>query len=311
MLLNTLHNIDHKIIQTLGQFDNRQFVVRLLLAIYCSAREVNNSYLSLHAKSLVYTTLISLVPLLAIGFALLKSFGVHNQIAPMLHNALEPLGEKGGEISTFIINFIDNVDVNLLGILGTVILLYTVINTIAQIEETLNHIWKLSHSRSWLRRIFYYLGVIIFTPSLVFVGLVLTASLMSTDLVKAIISMEPFGTLYYTIATLIPYIALILAFTLVYKSLPNTKVNLSAAFVGGVSATFAWKITGFGFTWFMANSKNYDLIYSGFAALIVFLLWVYISWLIFLLGGLLAYSFQNSANFNEIVENDHLENNEN
>jgi len=219
----------------------------------------------------------------------------------MLDNVLMPLGEKGQEIGNYIINFIDNVDIGLLGTAGTIVLLYTVISTIIQIEETLNHIWKTNTNRSWLRRIFYYLTVILFAPSLVFIALLLTASLTNTAVVQSLISIEPFGTLYLTIATITPYISAIIAFTLVYKFLPNTYVSFYAALLGGFSATLAWKGVGYGFAVFIKNSSNYDMIYSGFAALIIFLFWLYISWLIFLLGGQLSYSFQNVQVFRNIA----------
>lgn len=270
------------------------FTSRLLRALYATIIEANNGYLTLHAKGLVYTTLVSLVPILAISFALLQYFGVHNQVEPFLQNTLEPLGEKGLEISRYIINFIDNINVGLLGVAGTIILLYTAISTITQIEETLNHIWHVKRNRPWLRRIIYYLATIIFSPALVFTALLLTASLTNISIVQYLINMEPFGTLYLTIATLIPYIMTILAFSLVYKFLPNTNVSLSSAFLAGLSAALVWKFVGYGFAAFLRNSSNYDVIYSGFAALIIFLLWLYISWLIFLLGGHFAHAYQNA-----------------
>ncbi len=294
-----LNQINQKAITLLRQLDDSRLSTRLLRALYCTILEINDSYLTLHAKSLVYSTLVSLVPILAIGFSLLKYFGVHNQISPMLHNLLEPLGDKGDEIASYIINLIDNVDVNLLGIVGTLILLYTVINTLTQIEETLNHIWKVNKPRFWLKRVFYYLGVIMLSPALVVAGLLLTASLMNSNFVQTILELEPFGTLYLTLVSLLPYFTVIIGFTLVYLFLPNTKVKILTAFVGGLSAGLAWKLVGYLFAVFLKNSSNYDLIYSGFAALIIFLLWLYISWLIFLLGGLFAYSFQNSEVFNQ------------
>jgi len=299
--ITLLSKINHKIIHLLYSLNEHSKTVRLMRALYCTILEVNSGYLNLHAKSLVYTTLVSLVPVLAISFSLLQYFGVHNQAAPMLDNILKPLGEKGQEIGLYIINFIDNVDIGLLGTVGTIILLYTVISTIIQIEETLNHIWKTSTNRSWLRRIFYYLTVITFAPSLVFIGLFLTASLTNTDIAQSLLSIEPFGTLYLTIATITPYISAIIAFTLVYKFLPNTYVSFYSALIGGLSATLVWKGVGFGFAVFIRNSSNYDLIYSGFAALIIFLFWIYISWLIFLLGGQLSYSFQNVQVFRRIA----------
>jgi membrane protein len=90
-------------------------------------------------------------------------------------------------------------------------------------------------------------------------------------------------------------VSVVIAFTLIYKFLPNTFVSLKSAFAGAVLATLAWKAVGYGFAVFIRNSANYDIIYSGFAALIVFLLWLYITWLIILLGAQFNYFFQNTS----------------
>ncbi len=272
-----LASLNHKIVVFLKRLDSDRFSTRLLRALYCTTLEINNSYLVLHAKSLVYTTLVSLVPMLAISFSLLKYLGIHNQLAPFMQNLLHPLGQKGEEISNYIVNFIDNVDVSLLGIVGTLLLLYTVVSTIVQVEETLNHIWKVSASRAWWRRILYYLGISILSPPLIFVGILLTASLTSTTLVQTVIDIEPFGTLYLLIMSLVPYFSAILVFTLLYLFLPNTKVRLFPAIVGGTAGGVSWKLTGYFFTLFVKHSSNYDVIYSGFAALFVFLLWLYVT----------------------------------
>ena len=96
--------------------------------------------LTLRAMSLVYTTILSLVPLLAISFSILKGFGVHNQVEPMLLNLLAPLGNKGVEITERIVGFVDNVKVGVLGSLGFVLLFYTVVSLMQKIERTFNYV---------------------------------------------------------------------------------------------------------------------------------------------------------------------------
>jgi membrane protein len=91
--------------------------------------DILQGQLTLRAMSLVYTTLLSLVPLLAISFSILKGFGVHNKIEPFLQGVLEPLGEKGVEITNQVIDFVNNVQVGVLGFVGFLLLFYTVIST--------------------------------------------------------------------------------------------------------------------------------------------------------------------------------------
>lgn len=289
-----LNQITSKIEYWLTTLNEAHFTTHLLRAIYITILEINNGYITLHAKSLVYTTLMTMVPVLAISFATLQFFNVHNLIGPFLQNLLQPLGEKGQEITNYIINFIDNVNVGLIGITGTLVLLYTVISTIAQLEETLNYIWKVKAKRHLIKRIFFYLPVVMIAPAFIFIAFLLTASLANMSFVKWLINIEPFGTFYYSIVQFMPYAMTIFALSLIYKFLTNTFVRLDSALIGGTIATIAWKSIAYGFTIFLKNSSNYDAIYSGFAALIIFLLWLYISWLIFILGGLLAYAYQQS-----------------
>ena len=131
-------------------------------------------------------------------------------------------------------------------------------------------------------------------PAFIFIAFLLTASLSNMSFVQWIIKLEPFGTLYYSVMQLMPYFMSIFALSLIYKYLTNTYVRLDSALIGGIMATIAWKTIAYGFTIFIKNSSNYDVIYSGFATLMIFLIWIYISWLIFILGGLLAYAYQQS-----------------
>lgn len=100
--------------------------------------------LNLRAMSLVYTTLLSLVPLLAISFSVLKGFGVHNQVEPFLQNLLQPLGDKGMEISDRIIEFVENVKAGVLGSLGLALLIFTVISLMQKIERAFNFAWHVN-----------------------------------------------------------------------------------------------------------------------------------------------------------------------
>ena len=98
----------------------------------------------------MYTTLLSIVPLLALSFSVLKAFGVYNQIQPMLLRFLAPLGEKGEEVARRIVQFIENMNVGVLGVLGLALLIYTAISLMQKIEEALNHIWHIPRARPCL-----------------------------------------------------------------------------------------------------------------------------------------------------------------
>jgi membrane protein len=257
-------------------------------------RELLGGQLNLRAMSLVYTTLLSIVPLLAVSFSVLKGFGFHQRLESYLFEImLEPLGPSGAEVAETIIGFVENVKVGMLGSVGFAFLIYTVIALVQKIESAFNFVWQIERLRSMSQRFSNYLSVITIGPVLIFSAVGFTATVLNTEMALWLSSVEPFGTLMVYISKLVPYLLVCLAFTFIYILIPNTRVQFRAALVGGVLAGVLWKITGWGFATFIASSAKYAAIYSSFAILILLLIWMYLSWLILLVGSQIAYFVQN------------------
>jgi membrane protein len=263
--------------------------VRLFVVLL---RELINGQLNLRAMSLVYTTLLSLVPLLAVSFSVLKGFGVHNQIEPALLSFLAPLGPKGIELSNNIIGFVENIKVGVLGSLGLLFLLYTVVSLIQKVESSFNYVWKVERLRGLAQRFSSYLSVILIGPVLVFTALGVTATAMNNSLVQQLLSVEPLGQIVLALTRLLPYLLVIAAFTFLYMFIPNTRVKPVAAVCGGVVAGILWQSSGWAFAAFIATSSKYAAIYSGFAIVILLLIWLYLNWLVLLLGAQVAFYAQ-------------------
>ena len=278
-------------LRTLGGV--RLFLVRALRLIYVLIRDLFSGQLSLRAMSLVYTTLLSLVPLLAVSFSVLKGFGVHNQIEPLLLNFLEPLGPKGEEVAGHVIQFVENVKVGVLGSVGLALLIYTVVSLIQKVETAFNYVWRIESQRSLSQRFSNYLSVILIGPVMMFTALGLTASVMNNSLVQYVVSIEPFGSALIELGRLVPYLLVCLAFTFVYVFIPNTRVRLAAGLIGGLVAGILWQTTGWAFAAFIAGSAKYAAIYSSFAILILLLIWLYINWLVLLVGAQISFYVQN------------------
>jgi len=263
--------------------------VRLLVVV---ARQLVRGQLNLRAMSLVYTTLLSIVPLLAVSFSVLKGFGVHNQIEPLLMNFLQPLGPKGKELSDNIIGFVENVRVGVLGSLGLLFLLYTVVSLIQKVESSFNYVWQVERLRGFAQRFSSYMSVVLIGPVLVFTALGVTATAMNNTMVQQLMSVQPFGDLVVLFSKLVPYLLVIAAFIFIYMFIPNTRVKFLPAFVGGMVAGVLWQSSGWAFAAFIATSSNYAAIYSSFAILILLLIWLYLNWLILLLGAQVAFYVQ-------------------
>lgn len=271
----------------------KSFIIKTIRLFYVATREFAEGQLTLRAMSLVYTTLLSIVPVLAVSFSVLKAFGVHNDVVePFLIRFLAPIGDKGTEITSQIIGFVENMKVGVLGSIGLAMLFYTVVSVIQKVEKSFNAIWGIKQSRSFARRFSDYISVILIGPVLMFSAIGLTASFMSNAIVQKIISIEPFGTIIYKAIELTPYIMVCSAFTFLYVFIPNTKVQLKSAIVGGLIAGVLWEFAGWGFATFTVSSAKYAAIYSGFAILLMFLIWLYLSWLILLVGAQIAYYHQ-------------------
>lgn len=277
----------------LGALDRpRAFALKFLRLLYVAVREFSEGQINLRAMSLVYTTLLSLVPLLAVSFSVLKAFGVHNMVEPFLLNFLAPLGPKGAEVTEKIIGFVSNMKVGVLGSLGLALLVYTVISLIQKIEDAFNYIWKIKRPRSLARRFSDYMSVVLVGPVLIFSAIALTASIMSSTVVQKLISMEPFGTAVYVAGKIAPYFFVCAAFTFVYIFVPSVKVKFRSALVGGVFAGVIWESVGWAFASFIVTSTKYAAIYSGFAILVLFMIWLYLSWLILLVGAEVSFYYQ-------------------
>jgi membrane protein len=254
--------------------------------------EFRHRLLDARAAGLVYTTLLSLVPFLAVMFSVLKAFDVHHVIEPFLAETLEPLGPRSREITTTIIGFVDNIKMGVLGVFGIAGLFYTTYSLIDKIEQALNAIWQVKQGRTWERKFTDYLSAVLVGPVLVVSAFGLLASLQSHTLVQHLVRMEPFGTLLVWSGEVVPFLMLCAVFTFFYKMIPNTQVHMRSAAIGGVSAAILWTIAGEAFAKFVAASANYSAIYSSFAVLMLFLLWLYTGWMIVLIGAQFSFFHQ-------------------
>lgn len=256
-------------------------------------RDFADGRLSLLAMSLVYTTLLSIVPVLAVSFSVLKAFGVQNEIESTLLNFLAPLGDQGVEITDTVVSFVSNISIGVLGSLGLLFLVYAVISLLQKIEEAFNEIWQVQSLRPLARRFSDYLSVILIGPVLVFSAVGIMAGLMNSAIFEAITSIEPFGTLIAFGIQAMPYALVISAFTFIYCFVPNARVHFSSALVGGICAGILWNVTGWAFASFVVGSAQYAAVYSALASLALFMVWIYAGWTILLIGTKIAFYHQH------------------
>ncbi|PLX82875.1 MAG: ribonuclease BN-like protein [Desulfuromonas sp.] len=244
----------------------------------------------LRASALTYATLLSIVPLLALMFAVLKGFGVQNSLQPLL---LEKFAAGSGEVIGEIVNYIDNTNVGRLGMLGLAMLIFTVLTLLSNIEKSFNAIWGVDETRGLLRRFADYFSVVTVGPLLVIAAISMTSTLQSHAFVARFQATAFIGPIILFLFSTIPYLGMWIAFTALYIFMPNTKVNYRAAVVGGIFGGTLWQLAQLGYVHFQVGVAKYNAIYGTMAALPIFMVWIYLSWLIVLLGLEVTYAWQN------------------
>lgn len=257
------------------------------------ARDLYEGRLTLHAMSLVYSTLIAMVPLLAFGVSALKGLGVNGILGPALDRLLEPLGQAGNQISDHVVKFVSNVQVGVLGALGIALLAVTAISLLHKIESGLNEAWQVTENRRLLTRAVQYVSLLVVGPVFLFAAFGLTATVTNGTIAHKLSVLSPL--LPGVLGKLLPYVLVVVAFTMINLITPNTRVTLRAALAAGIAGGLAWQTAGLVFAVLAARSTNLSAVYSSFAILILFLSWVYVSWLILLLGARIGFYVQNPA----------------
>ena len=244
----------------------------------------------LRASALTFTTLLSIVPLLALMFSVLKGFGAQNELEPLL---LDKLAVGGGAVVTRIVEYINNTNVARLGSFGLVFLVLAVLTLLSNIEKAFNDVWGVAETRSLLRRFTDYFSIVTIGPLLVVVAISMTSSLKSQGLVQALLEHALLGDLLLFLFNILPFMMMWLAFAGLYLFMPNVKVSPRAALVGGIFGGTLWQFSQWGYLNFQVGVARYNAIYGTMAALPILMVWLYLSWMIVLLGLEVTYATQN------------------
>ena len=248
--------------------------------------------INIHAMSLAYTTLLSLVPLMVFSFAILKGLGARGDLNLILHEFFRPLGGAATQLTESVMQFVVNMRSELLGSIGLAFLVYTVITTIQKIEASFNFVWRVERPRGFGRRFTEYLSVLILGPILLAVAIGLLGSAEHSLLARWLHAVVPLAGIWGVLRQIAPYAIVTVVFTFMYSFIPNTHVQFRAALIGGVAAGIVWALVGRVFTAVIVYSSQLVAVYTGFAIVLTTLIWVYLSWLILLIGAQLAFYLQ-------------------
>ena len=280
---------------------------RVLRVIQLAIRGIIVNRATFTASALTFTTVLSVVPLLAFAFSVAKGVGGYERlrtgvIEPFLASNLGPDSPEAPEAIRSLHEAIDRIlelvsatDVGSLGTFGLTILVLAVIRVLSGIEDAFNLIWGIRRARSWIRRISDYISLAVATPLLMILSVAFTTAAQNNALVVSIREQPALGNVLDALFGLTPLASICLGFTLLYLILPNTRVRPSSAALGGLMGGALWQLAQIGHVKFQIGMANYNAIYASFAAIPIFLAWIYVSWVTVMFGAEFAHAHQGAS----------------
>ena len=238
----------------------------------------------LHASALAYVSLLSLVPLFALMFAVLKGLGVQRRLEPLLLSRLA----LDHDVASRIIGYIDRTNVRTLGALGAVGLVFTALSVLSSVEASFNLIWRVRQSRTWWRKLTDYLGTVLLTPLLLLAAVAITSSLRDQVLLQLVLHTQYVGGVVVGLLRLAPFVINAVALAILYAVMPNRRPYVPAILFGAVVAGCLWQAVQWAYVAIGVRLVTYNAIYGTLSQLPVTLVWLYVSWAIILAGAQLA-----------------------
>ncbi len=275
------------------------FFIRQLRMIIFAIKGFIEERVSLRASALTYYTLLSVVPIAAMAFGMAKGFGFQNKMEEFIITNFKGQEEVMNWIIDLSFSVLENVQGGLLAGIGLVILIWSVMQVLTNIENSFNAIWRVKKPRTLIRKLSDYLSIMLIAPLLIIISssVMLYISTRVQDVTGRMEILQSISPFFDTLLQFVPYALIWLLFTLIYIIMPNTKVKFKYALIAGIFAGTLFQLTQWGYIHFQIGVSKYSALYGTFAALPLFLIWLQISWLIVLLGAEITFAYQNITQY--------------
>lgn len=271
----------------------RGSLIRALRVAQLVVRGFKEDDLTVHASALTFVTLMSLVPMLAVAFALLKGFGFGQE---RLHAVLAWTSEMPAEFQTFVnqvLGVVSTTNFAALGWIGMIFVVFMAVMVLGSAEASFNRIWGVTTRRALLRQAANYISILVLVPLLIGVA----GSAEAWMKARAVLLPESVGFVANNLLRLASVFTTWLAFWFLYTFLPNTRVRFTPALISSFFGALLWVAWQKTYISLQIGVARYNAIYGTFASVPIFLAWLYTSWVIILLGVELAFALQNSSTF--------------
>jgi membrane protein len=262
------------------------------------------------ASALTYITVLSIVPLLAFAFSVLKGLGSYEKfmgkIQTWLDSTLQGSDTAAGSDQLRnaikqILEFVNQTDASKLGAVGLAVLMLTAVQMLSTVERSLNDIWGVQKSRRWPRKIADYLAMMIIVPVFFATAISLT-SMSETETVATYMREQlHLGGVLQFLIDCTSIVAMWIGFTFCYLALPNARTKFSSALLGGIFAAVLWHLAQIAHAKFQIGLARYNKLYASFAAIPILLAWIQVSWITVLAGAELAFAHQSEPHYQRIA----------
>jgi len=272
----------------------KYFFIKQLRILLLATRGFAQNQCPLRASALTFYSTLSIVPMVAMAFGIAKGFGYQEILENQLLEKLSGQEEVMIRVVDFAHSLLENTKGGMIVGIGIIVLLWTVIKLLGHIEGSFNDIWEVKKPRSYGRKFSDYLSIMLISPLLIIMSssatvFITTKITLITEKVALIGILSP---VIFFMLKLIPYCLVWILFIFTYILMPNTKVNFSAGFIGGIIAGTIFQVSQLAYILFQVGVAKYNAIYGSFAALPLFLIWMQLSWFIVLFGAEISFSYQ-------------------
>lgn len=244
-----------------------------------------------YAAALTYSTMLAIVPIFAVVFAVARGFGFSKYIEDWFRNTLSGQAQAADIIIKFVNSYLIHTHSGVILGVGLLFMLWTVLNLTRKIEQTFNTIWQIKKERTLFRSFTDYLAMVFTMP--IMIVLLSGISIFMTTFINNASSYMLLAPMLQIVLKLMPFIIVSCMFIGLYIFMPNTKVRFSAAFIPGIISGVAMQFLQLFYIHGQMLLSSYNAIYGTFAALPLFMLWLQVSWTICLFGAQLCYTNQN------------------
>ncbi|MBN2613717.1 MAG: YihY/virulence factor BrkB family protein [Bacteroidales bacterium] len=279
-----------------GKHGGFRWLIKQVRVLILASRGFAKDNVQLRASALTFYSLLSIVPVFAMIFGIAKGFGFQEYLETTLKENLSSQQAVLSEVMAFADKMLANVKGGFIAGTGLVVLIWSVMNVLGNIESSFNNIWQIKKSRALSRKLSDYISLIVIAPILIFVSSGFTVSQIN-DYFNDTFIVAYIGPVIKVLVWFLSFSIIWFVFTLLYIIMPNTKVKFGPAFVGGIIAGTLFHILQWGYVKFQVYLSGYGAIYGSFAALPLFLMWLQYSWLIVLFGAEIAFASQNVENY--------------